>query len=304
MKPKNQISVHFTVSHNSLSYLKYAIASYENLSSQSVSIQFFVYCLDKSSFQRLRKNHSRVFFIGNASGSVGHARAIDMALKLFAVDSINVISDTDIAIVYKNWDLEIIRVFQNPNISILGTQLEAIDGFSSGGSKYQQYKGKPSTTWLAFGSNVDVSGLSASPNKESTIPIINQKLSRIYGLPVGFELVRDTGWQIPSFIEENQLEFKLLDMVKPTSSQSLVLKGLNPYHDEFHLDGKPFLVHQRGSMTHLFRRDPLSKKFYDATDKYLDIPDWAPSRSFRDFVDSIPILLKRAIKKNLRAVRK
>jgi hypothetical protein len=301
---KSQINVHFTVSKNSLSYLKYALATYENLSSRKVEIQYYIYCLDKSSFRRLRKRHSRVIFVDSASGSSGHAKAIDRAFQLFAADSINIVSDTDIAIVFQNWDLELVRVFDNSDISILGTQLEGIGGFSSGSSKYQQYKNKPSTTWLAFGFNTDISGLSASPNKESTILITNQDLSRIYGLPIGFELVRDTGWQIPNFIEKNHLGFKLLEIIKPTSSESRVLRGLNPYHDEFHLEGAPFLVHQRGSMTHLFRRDALSKDFYEAIDSYLGTPKWSPSRSSVDFIDSLPILLKRATKKCLRVVSK
>lgn len=299
-----QINIHFTVSKNSLNYLRYAIGTYRSLASNKTDIQIYIYCLDLTSFRRLRKNHLQVIFVENSSGSSGHAKAIDRALKSFVPDSINVISDTDIAIVRQEWDLELVKVFKDSSISILGTQYEKAGGFSSGNSKYQQYKDKPSATWLAFGFNTSVTGLSASPNKESTIPITNQDLSIIYGLPIGYELLRDTGWQIPGYILENNLEFKLLEIIKPTSSESLVLKGLNPYHDEFHLDGAPFLVHQRGSMTHLFRRDPLSKDFYQAVDRYLGTPGFSPPRSIVNYLDSIPIQLKRALRKCLKVVKK
>jgi hypothetical protein len=124
------------------------------------------------------------------------------------------------------------------------------------------------------------------------------ELSDIYGLPLGFELVRDTGWQIPMFIKENKLSYQVLDLVKPTENRSRVLSNLNPYHDEFHLNDEPFLVHQRGSMTHLFRRDKLSKDFYDSVDKYLNFPVWSVKRNWSDIRDSLPVMARRSALKH------
>jgi hypothetical protein len=48
-----------------------------------------------------------------------------------------------------------------------------------------------------------------------------------------------------------------------------VLQGTNDYHEEFHLRGRPFVVHQRGSHKHPFRTMPLSAPFYAAVESYL-----------------------------------
>ncbi|MGH7753422.1 MAG: hypothetical protein ACREN5_11465, partial [Gemmatimonadales bacterium] len=47
------------------------------------------------------------------------------------------------------------------------------------------------------------------------------------------------------------------------------LHGTSDYHEEFHLRGRPFLVHQRGSHKHPFRSMPLSAPFYAAIESYL-----------------------------------
>ena len=42
------------------------------------------------------------------------------------------------------------------------------------------------------------------------------------------------------------------------------------------------LVHQRGSMTHKFRVDPLSKHFYDSVEEFLGFPNWVSRPGFVD----------------------
>jgi hypothetical protein len=218
-------------------------------------------------------------------------------MKEFRHDSINVLSDTDVAIVKRDWDVDLKRRMIVQGTQIYGTQLEAIGGFSTGSTLYQQYKKKPSTTWLAFAPNVSTKGLSMLPQKEEDLKITNEVLSRLYNLPVGFHLVRDTGWQIPKFIADNKLRYDVLEIIKPSSDQAVVLKGLSDYHDEFHDHGVPFLVHQRGSMRHFFRRDDHSKYFYDAIERYLQHPQWIVRKRVPDLLFVLPELLKRSVKR-------
>ena len=289
----SRIDIYFTVSKNSVSYANYAKSCYLNLCSDMNRISFMYYCLDKVSFRRLKSKGIEALYLGDFAGSHGHSIAIDAALAAFDSNHINIISDTDVAVVVERWDEKVESVLREHKIDIFGTQLEKVGGFSSGISKFQQYKAKPSTTWLAFRQGVEVNGLTTCPNKESTLAINTPELSDIYGLPLGFELVRDTGWQIPMFIAKNRLSYQVLDLVKPTEDRSRVLSNLSPYHDEFHLSDEPFLVHQRGSMTHLFQRDKLSKDFYGAVDKYLNFPVWSVKRNWNDIWDSLPVMARR-----------
>jgi hypothetical protein len=49
-----------------------------------------------------------------------------------------------------------------------------------------------------------------------------------------------------------------------------VLKGLSDYHEEYHIErGVPFVAHQRGSMRHVYRSDPMSVAFYAAIDRHI-----------------------------------
>jgi hypothetical protein len=235
--------------------------------------------------------------MGRLSGSIGHAVSLDYAMKNFPPNSINILSDTDVAIVKRDWDVDLATRIATQNIHIFGTQLEAIGGFSSGYTLHQQYKGKPSTTWLAFAPNLPTGGLSMLPQKEADLVITDEKLSRLYNLPIGYKLVRDTGWQIPEFIDENDLKYGVLEHIKPNSDQAVVLKGLSDYHDEFHDNGNPFLVHQRGSMRHIFWRDDHSRYFYEAIAKYLDYPQWIGRKRFVDILFVLPELLKRSMRK-------
>ena len=271
------IVIHTAVSLNSLKYYEFLRHNYKNLSSGKYSITYKAYCLDTKSFHKLKKSEflEEVIYCGDVKGSHGHALAINQALKTLTPNSINIISDTDIAIVAQNWDCLLFDLFnKNIKCSVLGTQLEPIGGFSSGHGKFQQYKQKPTTTWLAISSKYDFKNLSVLPDKSTFELILSKQDSLLYNLPIGYSLVKDTGWQIPKFLNDNKFPYEVLDIVSPKSSNAVVLKGISEYHDEFHFKGKPFLVHQRGSMTHKFRVDPLSKHFYNSVEEFLGFPNW------------------------------
>ena len=300
-----KIVIHTTISLNSLKYYQYVIASYQGLSSGTIEIVHFAYCLDRYSYHKLRFNRkvAKRIFCGYGKGSEGHAQAINFALKNPTEKAINIISDTDIVIVRRNWDLLISKILnsQSDLCSVLGTQLESIGGFSTGDTKYQQYKKKPSTTWFAMSPHYDFTDLEVTPKKNEFDQINNIKLEKLYNLPNGYFLVKDTGWQIPKFLETKNYPYKILEIIKPSDESSVVLKKLNDYHDEFHFSGEPFLVHQRGSMKHKFRVDKLSSGFYEATDLYLKNPTWSIKPTYFDFFTGTIRLYYRAIKKIIRS---
>ncbi len=273
-----KISIHATVSANSINYFRYMQANYAAFTSPGNDVRIHAYCLDRKSaravadFGQVASVHELPF----GRGSSGHAQAIEMALSNLLPGEINVIADTDVVMLMEDWDDRIVAAMtEGPCYGIIGTRLEDIGGFSSGETKYQQYKKKPTTTWMALSPEYDFSKLQVRPDKTNEIPVTTFELSEIYNLPIGHVVVKDTGWQIPSYLHENEIPYFALDIVKPTDVDCCALNGTSPYHDEFQWDGVPFLAHQRGSMTHRFRIDPLSVDFYDACDHYLGDPPWA-----------------------------
>ena len=298
----NSIRVHFVVSYNSIDYLFQAIKSYSNLCSANSELSFNVYALDKKSFKILSKhsNELECDLVGEYRGSVGHALGLERAIHNFDLNCTNVLSDTDIMVLKSNWDLDIKEIFETRSIDILGTQHEKVGGFISGNLILQQYKKLPSTTWLAVRKGLLLSNIDLKPSKSHPLNIDTVELSHIYNLPIGYQLFKDTGWQIPVYLREHSLNSLVLDLVKPTDEESRVLKGEYPYHDEFHLDGNVFLAHQRGSMSHIFRQDPLSRGFYDACDRYLEYPKWSlkPSRVRR--LQSAPFRFIRFSRRQIR----
>jgi len=279
------INVHATVSYNSLGYYDYMLANYYALTSRENTLRFFVYCLDRGSAHHLKNDTAihMLFPLAYGRGSGGHAQAIEHAIKNMVPGELNIIADTDVVLLLKNWDKMLVdTMISQKRFGIVGTRLEDIGGFSSGETKYQQYKKKPTTTWMALSSEYDFSSLQVRPDKNNVIEVTNEELSKLYNLPIGYFVVKDTGWQIPSYLQDRQIPYFALEIVKPTSTQSIALKGTNPYHDEFQWEGVPFLAHQRGSMTHRFRIDPLSVDFYDACDRYLENPPWSVRPKWND----------------------
>ena len=149
----------------------------------------------------------------------------------------------------------------------------------------------------------DFSGLTVMPDKDNCIEVTTPELSELYQLPVGFFVVKDTGWQMPSYLHDHKIPYLALDIVKSTSPEAKALWGCNPYHDEFQLAGRPLVAHQRGSMKHRFRIDPLSVGFYDACDRYLNHPEWAVFPSVEDRIRAHGQDIVEMIKRPLRPLR-
>ena len=284
-----KIYTHCTVSKESVDYYRYLKASYKNLAKNPERIVFLAYCLDSECVEILKndKETAEVIELPYARGSNGHAISIERAVSNFKAGEYNLLADTDTVMLLKNWDEILIKKADAyPVIGI--TVYEDIGGFSSGSTKYQTYKQLPTVTWMFFSPTVNVSSLRGMmPDKEHPLPIDSEELSKIYNLPQGYILTKDVGWQVPEFLYRNKIPYITIMPIKPSSKEAIVLAGAHDYHDEFHWEGKPFLVHQRGSMKHRFRIDPMSKTFYAACEKYLCFPSWSvkPTPSWKNFLN-------------------
>jgi hypothetical protein len=92
----------------------------------------------------------------------------------------------------------------------------------------------------------DFRTLDASDGLERTIRIRTLEqaaLYNLYNLPIGSELLRDVDWQLPSYLAARDIAPLAMVHVKPSSPEARVPQGTNDYHEEFHLRGRPFVVH-------------------------------------------------------------
>lgn len=286
-------TIHIVISNRSFSYLRFVLRNYRELCSKSSKINFRVYCLDRTVYHRISKSKLAVekILVNNAhKGSTGHSMGLSLALKNFTTGHINIISDADVCVLVKNWDVSLLEFLTTPSsqvvkpTGVIGVTYENINGFSTGNSEIQTYKKAPTLTWCLFMPDYDFSKLDPSSEKNNLLLIDSTQLSKIFGLPQGYSLLRDVGWQLPLFLIENSIPYLIFDHIKPSNSDAKILAGAGDYHDEFHYDNLPFLVHQRGSMKHAFRLSKFSKNFYNRVDKYLDYPNWFTNPSILDYL--------------------
>ncbi len=202
------------------------------------------------------------------NGSHGHGVCIMAALRMMIDTDIHVIADSDTVIVAKGWDDYLRKRMCSDGVGMMGTTYEDLDGFSSGSGRVQTYKKVPTFTWVALNPKHSWPRLDVIPNKGHEIRIATEEMSQIYNLPVGYKVFGEAGYQVPQFVFDNRIKYDGWRQLKPTK-EAIVLKGLSDYHEEYHADGMPYVVHHRGSMKHSYRGDRTSNAFYGAVDKYL-----------------------------------
>lgn len=263
------VNIHTTVSDFSFPFFEYMKENYTNTSSKKNELVFYAYCLDNKSYNKASQIVNSIKSI-ESRGTDGHCngvKSIFSNLKNTAADSFDIICDSDTVMLVNSWDIIIENILRK--VGILGSSYEKIGGYSSGNSNVQTYKNKPNLTWFAISRRYDFSKIQLDPGKNSHLDISNERLSDLYQLPIGYKLLKDAGWQIPSYLNDNSIPYKTLSHEKPTALAK-VLKTNQDYHEEFQLDGIPFVAHQRGSMSKEFRKHKLSKSFYDVLDAYFN----------------------------------
>jgi hypothetical protein len=183
---------------------------------------------------------------------------------------IHIIVDSDTVVLAKGWDDYIRCELLDKKIGTVGACYEDVGGFTSGGGNVQTYKGIPNVVWMALSPIHRWRDLRAMPRKGDDIHITTEGQAKVYGLPVGYHVLRDVAWQIPEYLSNRGITYVGWRQLKPTRDAT-VLKGLSDYHEEYQVtaDNVPFVVHHRGSMRHAYRGDRISQNFYAAVDKWL-----------------------------------
>lgn len=270
----SNVEVCVPISLNSADYYVYLVENYRKFSSEKHEIKFYPYAMTS-----IEKFDSEINSIGGTGlfqgrlgeGSSGHAGVLNSLLSRGSKeDTVRILADSDTVMLTYGWDDIIVDMILRKKVfDVIGATYESIGGFSSGNSKEQTYKGKPNAVWFAYDPNRDFSDLDMSPEKGSFVEISDVDSSVLYGLPIGSRLLKDVGWRIPSYLRDRKLSSFGLTHAKPSGAAKAIKTG-EDYHEEFQLAGLPFLAHQRGSMKHKFRVDPLSRSFYDAVDAWTE----------------------------------
>lgn len=260
------INIHATVSNFSVPFYEYMRENYLKMATDH-QIVFYCYCLDNESYQKVSKK-SIPLRAAHGTGTTGHCNGVKSALeniKNTPQDSIDIIADVDTVMLVRGWDSITVQVLNS--VGVFGTSYEKIGGRYSGSGNVQTYKDMPTFTWFAMSKKYDFSKMDVTNGKGNNLKISTQEMSNLYNLPVGYELLRDTGWEIPAYLRDNQIPYKILVQEKPNDNAKVIKTG-DHYHEEYQLDGEPFMGHQRGSLSKAFRQHELSKKFYDCLDDY------------------------------------
>ena len=105
-------TIHIVISNRSFSYLRFVLRNYRELFSKSSQINFQVYCLDRTVYYRISKSNLAIekILVKNAhKGSIGHSMGLSVALKNFTPGHINIISDADVCVLVKYWDVSLLE---------------------------------------------------------------------------------------------------------------------------------------------------------------------------------------------------
>lgn len=235
------------------------------------------YAYLNKNFEQLRTAHDLVFhkcYINKKlSQSVSDRHALglhDIFSKPFGSNTLaRVVADSDTVMLARGWDEMLLESMKS--CDVLGTEYEDIGGFSSGNGLVQTYKRRPIVIWLAYKPEhfPVFNGVDLKHLKQQLLLINSDVLSKRYNLPIGHSLFREVAWQLPELYDKHGLRDAILKRVNVTTSEAKAVKSGCDYNEEYHLNGVPYVGHQRGSLSKAFRKHNLSKIFYDAVDAWV-----------------------------------
>lgn len=272
------IHVHSQSDKGTIGYVTFMWESMRTLANHPESLRLSLHCIGPTATERLRELPGNVksYYVPNAevdkgmSGSTAHGACIEHAISMTDDGDIHILVDSDTVVLAKGWDDYIRCELLDKKIGTVGTTYEDVGGFTSGGGNVQTYKGIPNVVWMALSPLHRWSDMRAMPRKGDDIHITTEGMAKVYGLPVGYHVLRDVAWQIPEYLSQRGITYVGWRQLKPTKD-AVVLKGLSDYHEEYQVtvDNVPFVVHHRGSMRHAYRGDRISQNFYAAVDTHL-----------------------------------
>lgn len=208
--------------------------------------------------------------VRDGSGGGGHGEALNEIFEAMPIqdDVINVICDSDTILVKQGWDEIILKHMCENSINVVGTTYEDVGGFSSGNSHTQTFKDKPHAIWCAVDhvATEALKHVNMLPDL-SPLKITDESTSKTFGIPVGYQLLRDTGWGFATIFSSEEIKYTCMKIIR--GNEKKVLRNNNDYNEEYHLDGQPFVCHQRGSRKNKFRQTEISRNFYELCDQYI-----------------------------------
>lgn len=235
------------------------------------SKEYADYCLENT--KQLAKTPANITFtetkVRTGTGGVGHGEALNKIFSTMPVENnvYNIICDSDTVLVCKNWDETILDHMKETKVSVVGTSYEELGGFSSGNSRVQTFKTKPNAIWCVVDEKASkiLRNIDMSANIE-TMLITDESMSQTFGIPVGYHLLRDTGWQFAKLFTKD-IKYTCLNIARDDKKHVLINNV--DYNEEYHLNNIPFVCHQRGSRKNQFKQTEISKKFYENCEHYV-----------------------------------
>lgn len=177
-------------------------------------------------------------------GSVQHGEGMLECFRSLDCSTTNIISDSDIYLMFDGWDSSVLERLDQ--VDCIGIGYE--DSSIRVGKQFpiNAFRSQPGIMWLALKRDLPWNQFDPRPNKSDTTPLtVGER--KLYGLPAGVELLRDTGWQIPQFLKDNSLTGEKFGGPYWNSSTTDVKPRIkvdgDDYYDEYHIDNDPFLVH-------------------------------------------------------------
>lgn len=270
------IHAHTQSDKSTIGYVQMMWETMRSLASHPGALKLSVHCIGPTAMSRLSElPNTKTYHVpdvdppNSMAGSTAHAACIEDALRFTDDGEIHLLLDSDTVVLARGWDDYIRIALLDRKVGIIGTAVEDVGGHSSGSTPVQMAKRLPTVAWCALSPLHKWQSLQAMPKKDCNIPIKTEEQSKIYNLPIGYEVLRDVAWQIPQYLHDHNISYEAWPQLKP-SKTAVVLKSLTDYHEEWHVAGDvPFVAHQRGSLRHPYRGAGTSANFYNAVDAWL-----------------------------------
>lgn len=235
-----QITVHIVADQKARPYVEHCVGALRAKAEDKHSLQFAVHAPD-------------------GDGSVGHGTGLVKALQNAEPEHFNVICDSDTVVLQNGWDVWLRHKLLD--VQVIGSAYEDIGSLCAGVGLEQCYKRSPNFSWIAFAPRCPLKKLDPLPSKHSNLTIDTEELSRMYHLPVGFSLLRDVGWRVPSWIKAYDLKDDYLRncRLQDEPGCEMASKSNELFKDK---DARLIVAHQRSSSKLKFMEGD-SKTFYE-----------------------------------------
>ncbi len=256
------------VGPNSADYAEYLKYTCETFLSGKHEINWK--CIESVGSDRLPKGYKCVAKAGNMNhNSLNHGTAMNLALEYIESDYV-VFIDSDMAIVYPNWD------------DIIVKELNENDCFGVSYGHAKKYRDFPTVYLFMFRSHIlDKVKLDFRPKIKKGVdsPIrynIDESEAKLFGMKTGNIIKCDTGWELPLIVKGAGFTSKSMSMIMMASKKAQLpfengkhkkLCMQKPGHMyEWHYNGKVFTTHKQASRVH-----PLKGTWGNAWKRRIDL---------------------------------